>query len=79
MCLLNLVTLTISLAFVCDGFRSVDQTVGARIALLGVAGAVATMLYRSVFGYRGMARMLIRKAGRVSLGLGSLAHIVLHI
>eukprot|EP00903_Cladosiphon_okamuranus_P018586 g17109.t1 len=44
--LLCLVTLTISMALVCDGFRAPDTTIGGRIALAGVAAAIVTMLYR---------------------------------
>lgn len=46
LCLLCLLTLVISMAFVCDGFRAADESIGGRIALTGVAGAVASMYFR---------------------------------
>lgn len=44
--LLCLATLILSMALVCDGFRAPDKGIGARIALTGVAGAIASMFYR---------------------------------
>lgn len=41
-----MITLVISLALVCDGFRVRSQAVGGRVALTGVVGGIATLVYR---------------------------------
>lgn len=48
--ILCVLALVVSLALVCDGFRASDNTLGARIALTGVLGAVAAMYCRFVEG-----------------------------
>eukprot|EP00752_Nemacystus_decipiens_P008234 g7363.t1 len=42
------ITLVISMAFVCDGFRAADKGIGGRIALTGAVGAIASLWYSTM-------------------------------
>lgn len=43
-----LLALAVSLLLVCEGLRAADEMIGSRVALVGVAGAMAAFLFRYV-------------------------------